>query len=36
MEELIFDVSKARQWADDQVIFRLLGYPNVIIYRLRQ
>jgi|GEM_PF-1069372 len=36
MEELIFDVSKARQWTEDQVIFRLLGYPNVIIYRLRQ
>lgn len=36
MEELIFDVSKARQWADDQIIFRLLGYPNVIIYRIRK
>ncbi|HDR88736.1 MAG TPA: hypothetical protein ENN63_03800 [Bacteroidetes bacterium] len=34
MEELIFDVSKARQWSDDQIIFRLLGYPNVIIYRI--
>ncbi len=33
MQELIFDVQEARQWADDEVIFRLVGYPNVIIYR---
>lgn len=32
-QELRFNVSPARQWAKNQVVFNLNGYPDPIIYR---
>jgi len=35
-QKLRFNVSPARQWAKNQVVFNLNGYPDPIIYRYEE
>lgn len=32
-QEIQFDISSIKQWGTDQIVLRILGYPNVVIYR---